>query len=282
EWLESRLAPANVPVLSGHYDALLSGANTQETILTPANVNPTNFGNLFNYAVDGYIYAQPLYVPNLAIAGGTHNVVFAATEHDSVYAFDADGGGQLWQRSFITGGPGGPTTPGVTSVPQPDVISGDIVPEIGITGTPVIDATNTMYVVVKTKEVVNNVAHYVQKLHALDITTGLDRAINGVTTIGDTTVGGPGGGYTDTTNVAVPGTGVGSDGTTLRFNALRENQRTGLTLANGIVYVAFASHGDNGPYHGWVIGYQASNLSVQKVFNTSPNGNAFGIWEKCG
>src|SRR5262249_38929535 len=157
----------------------------------------------------------------------------------------------------------------------PDVISGDVVPEIGITGTPVIDgATNTMYVVAKTKEVVNNVAHYVQKLHALDITTGLDRATNGVVTIGDTTIGGPDGGYTDTTGVAVAGTGVGSDGTTLRFNALREFQRPALQLANGIVYMAFASHGDNGPYHGWVIGYQASDLSLQKVFNTSPNGNA--------
>ena len=133
ETLEDRLAPANVPILSGHYDALLSGANTQETVLTPATVNPTNFGNLFNYAIDGYAYAQPLYVPNLAIAGGTHNVVFAATEHDSVYAFDADGGGQLWKRSFLD------PAHGVTSVPQPDVISGDVVPEIGITGTPVID-----------------------------------------------------------------------------------------------------------------------------------------------
>src|SRR5262245_65592485 len=153
EALESRLAPANVPILSGHYDGLLSGANTQETILTPTNVNPTNFGNLFNYAIDGYAYAQPLYVPNLTVNGGTHNVVFAATEHDSVYAFDADGGGQLWHRSFLD------PANGVTSVPQPDVISGDIVPEIGITGTPVIDgATNTMYVVAKTKEVVAGTA----------------------------------------------------------------------------------------------------------------------------
>src|SRR5262245_66191806 len=113
EQLELRLAPANVPILSGHYDALLSGANTQETVLTPANVNPTNFGNLYNYAIDGYMYAQPLYVPNLTVNGGTHNVVFAATEHDSVFAFDADGGGQLWHRSFID------PANGVTTVPQP-------------------------------------------------------------------------------------------------------------------------------------------------------------------
>jgi hypothetical protein len=277
EQLESRVTPANVPILSGHYDGLLSGANTQETVLTPTNVNPTNFGNLFNYAIDGYAYAQPLYVPNLTVNGGTHNVVFAATEHDSVYAFDGDGGGQLWKRSFLD------PANGVTTVPQPDVISGDIVPEIGITGTPVIDgATNTMFVVVKTKEVVAGTAHYVQRLHALDITTGLDRAVNGVVTIGDTTIGGPDGGYTDTTTIAVPGTGAGSDGTTLRFNALRENQRPALAEAGGIVYLTFASHGDNGPYHGWVLGYQASNLSLQKFFNTSPNGSASGIWESGG
>jgi hypothetical protein len=277
EQLESRVTPANVPVLSGHYDGFLSGANTQETVLNPADVNPTDFGNLYNYAIDGYAYAQPLYVPNLTVNGGTHNVVFAATEHDSVYAFDGDGGGLLWHRSFLD------PANGVTSVPQPDVISGDVVPEIGITGTPVIDpATNTMYVVAKTKEVVGGVAHYVQRLHALDITTGQDRAVNGVVTIGDTTVGGPDEGYTDTTNISVLGTGAGSDGTTVRFNALRENQRTALALSNGIVYLTWASHGDNGPYHGWVVGYAASDLSLQKVFNTSPNGSASGIWESGG
>src|SRR5262245_14079693 len=277
EQLESRVTPANVPVLSRHYADLLSGATTHETVLTPANVNPTSFGNLFNYAIDGYAYAQPLYVPNLTVNGGTHNVVFAATEHDSVFAFDGDGGGQLWQRDF--------TDPnnGVTSVPQPDVISGDIVPEIGITGTPVIDgATNTMYVVVKTKEMVGGTAHYVQRLHALDIATGLDRAVNGVVTIGDTTIGGPDGGYTDNTSIAVAGTGAGSDGTTVRFNALRENQRPALILAGGNVYIAWASHGDNGPYHGWVVGYRASDLALQKVFNTSPNGSASGIWQSGG
>src|SRR5262249_3226949 len=145
----------------------------------------------------------------------------------------------LWQRNL------GP------SVPQPDVISGDIVPEIGITGTPVIDgATNTMYVVPKTKEVVGGVAHYVQRLQALDITTG---AIKPPATIGDTTVGGPDGGYTNNTNVAVRGGGAGSDAPaadgTLRFNALREHQRPALALVNSIVYVSWASHGDNGPYH---------------------------------
>src|SRR6516225_5609048 len=214
ELLEQRLAPANVPVLSGHYDAFLSGGNTQETILTPASVNATNFGNLFNYAVDGYTYAQPLYVPNLTISGGTHNVVFAATEHDSVYAFDADGGGQLWRRSFID------PANGITSVPQPDVISGDVVPEVGITGTPVIDlATSTMYVVPKTKEIVGGTAHFVQRLHALDITTGATRA-GGVPTIGDTINQND-----NTSTISVPGGGDGSVNGVLTFNARKEHQR---------------------------------------------------------
>src|SRR5262249_45762295 len=219
----------------------------------------------------GYTYAQPLYVPNLAVAGGTHNVVFAATEHDSVYAFDADGGGQLWKRSFLD------PANGITSVPQPDVISGDTVPEIGITGTTVIDpTTNTMYVVPKTKEVVGGVAHYVQRLHALDITTGATKA---VVTIGDTT-----GTNNNTSNISVPGGGAGSVNGVLTFNALKENQRPALALVNGIVYVTWASHGDNGPYHGWVVGYNASNIAAGpvKVFNTSPNGSASGIWMSGG
>jgi hypothetical protein len=270
EGLETRLAPANVPVLSAHYDPLISGANTQETDLTPANVNATNFGRLFNYPVDGYAYAQPLYVPK-GMYDGTHNVVFAATEHDSVYAFDADGGGQLWKRSFID------PANGITSVPQPDVISGDIVPEIGITGTPVIDAaTKTMYVVPKTKEVVGGVAHYVQRLHALDITTGATKA---VVTIGDTT-----GSNNNMSNISVPGGGDGSVNGVQTFNALKENQRPALALVNGTVYVSWASHGDNGPYHGWVVGYDASNIGAGpvKILNTSPNGSASGIWMSGG
>ena len=270
EGLETRLAPANVPVLSAHYDPLISGANAQETDLTPANVNATNFGRLFNYPVDGYAYAQPLYVPK-GMYDGTHNVAFAATEHDSVYAFDADGGGQLWKRSFID------PANGITSVPQPDVISGDVVPEIGITGTPVIDAaTKTMYVVPKTKEVVGGVAHYVQRLHALDITTGATKA---VVTIGDTT-----GSNNNTSNISVPGGGDGSVNGVLTFNALKEHQRPALALINGIVYVSWASHGDNGPYHGWVVGYNASNIAAGpvRILNTSPNGSASGIWMSGG
>jgi hypothetical protein len=270
ERLETRLAPANVPVLKAHYDNLISGANTQEENLTLANVNSTNFGRLFNYPTDGYIYAQPLYVPK-DMYDGVHNVVFAATEHDSVYAFDADGGGQLWKRSFID------PANGVTSVPQPDVISGDIVPEVGITGTPVIDpATKTMYVVPKTKEIVGTTPHYVQRLHAIDITTG---ATTAVIIMGDTVNQND-----NTSNIFVGGGGDGSVNGVLTFNARKESQRPALNLVNGFVYVGFASHGDNGPYHGWVVEYNASNIGAgpTHIFNTSPNGSASGIWMSGG
>src|SRR5262245_40812100 len=149
EHLESRITPANVDVLTWHNDGLLSGLNSQETTLTPSNVNANNFGKLFSYDVDGYVYAQPLYKGNLSIAGGTHNVAFVATEHDSVYAFDTDAKATFWQTSLLL--PRAGYT--VTTVPSGDTGSGDIVPEVGITGTPLIDAArNTLYVLAKTKE----------------------------------------------------------------------------------------------------------------------------------
>jgi hypothetical protein len=272
EELESRLAPST-NVMTFHNDNSLSGSDLSETQLTPANVNASQFGKLYSYPVDGYVYAQPLYMAGLAIPGkGTHDVVFIATEHDSVYAFDADnpgsGGGQLWKTSFINPGQG------VTTIPQPDVISTDIVPEIGITGTPVIDpGTRTLYVVARTKEMGGGAAHYVQRLHALDITSGQEK-FGGPATIGDTTNG-----NSNVTSVYVAGTGLGSIGGRLSFNAFWENQRPALTLSGGIVYIAWASHGDNGPYHGWVVGYRASNLQLAQVFNTSPNDYAAGIWQ---
>src|SRR5262245_17023523 len=284
ERLETRLAPANVDLLSNHYDRLLSGANTREEVLTPANVNSTNFGRLFSYPVDGYVYAQPLYKANLVIPGrGTRNVVFVATQHDSVYALDADnpnpatGGGLFWQRGFIN------PAAGITTVPAPqDVGSSDIVPEIGITGTPVIDpATNTLYVVDKTKEVRASVAHYVQKLHALDLATGAERP-NSPLVLGDTILGGPEGGHTNVTNIAVPGTGAGSFQGMVKFNALRQLQRPALQLVGSRVYVAWASHGDQGPYHGWVIGFNKTTLQIEKVFNTSPDVRGNGIWQSGG
>jgi len=276
EHLETRLAPANVDVLTYHYDALLGGSNNQETILTPANVNVDSFGKLFTQPVDGYVYATPLYKAQLAIPGqGTHDVAFVATEHDSVYAIDANTGTQLWQRSFLTG-------PMVTTMPSGDTGSGDIVPEIGITGTPVIDGTTgTMFVVAKTRETRADGNHYVLKLHAISITTGLDRASNAEVTIGDT-LGTDDNTNNNNTNVTWPGGGAGTAGGMIKFNARREHHRSAMTILGGNVYVTFASHGDNGPYHGWIVGYQMSNLSLQKVFNTSANARAAGIWQSGG
>ena len=245
--------------LTHRNDNARTGQNLQELALTPATVNQTQFGKIFSCAVDGYVYAQPLYVPNLAIPGqGSHNVVFVATEHDSVIAFDADNTAcaQLWTTSFID------PRAGITTVPSDDVLSADIVPEIGITGTPVIDAqAQTLYVVAKTKE--NGI--YVQRLHALDITTGAEK------------FGGP-----IVIQASVPGTGDGTDGVNIPFNALTQNQRAALLLVNGVVYVAFGSHGDTDPYHGWLLGYDAATLQQVAAFNATPNGAQGGIWQTGG
>ncbi|HUO06680.1 MAG TPA: choice-of-anchor D domain-containing protein [Candidatus Binataceae bacterium] len=243
-----------------HNDNQRTGQNLNETVLTPAGLNAATFGLLFTDSVDGQIYTQPLYVPNVTIPSmGTHNVIFVATELDSVYAFDADAGGDpLWHTSF--------TNPdaGITAVPSADTLSGDINPWVGITSTPVIDpATNTLYVLSKVKM---PGPIYQQQLHALDITTGLERA-----------------GSPTTITATYPGAGDGSVGGVLTFDPLKQNDRPALTLANGIVYLAFASHGDHGPYHGWVLGYNASTLAQSVVWNDTPNGSEGGIWQSgCG
>src|SRR6266853_2099906 len=236
------------------------------------NVTPATFGKLFSCAVDGEVYAQPLYVANFAIAGGTHNVVFVATLNDSVFAFDADASPcvQYWQKSFLG--------TGVATVPPDDTgETGDINTIIGITGTPVIDpATGTLYVVAKTKETVGTGCSddspcYFQRLHALDLATGNEK-FNGPANISSAiTVPGSG----DTGEATCPGATAGN----VPFCPLRENQRPGLLLLNGKVYVAWASHGDVTPYHGWVIGYAAADLAqAPVVFNTTPNGGLGGIW----
>jgi hypothetical protein len=284
EHLEARLAPANVDVLSYHNDRFLTGQNLMEDTLTPANVNATNFGKLFSVQVDGYIYAEPLYKANLDIAGGTHNVAFVATQHDSVYAIDADsptagpnGNGIYWQNSFID------PAHGITTVPSPSQISNsDIVPEIGITGTPVIDGTtNTLFVVAVTQEVRGSTTHYVQKLHALDLATGEE--VHSPYMIGDTTFSGPDGGFTDTTAIVVNGRGDGADSAGhVRFNAARENNRSALQLLDGVVYVSFGSHSDYRPYHGWLLGFDETSLQPVRVFNTAPNAGGVGIWQSGG
>jgi hypothetical protein len=263
---------AQVNVLTYHNDNARTGQNLRETVLTPATVNQTQFGKLFSYPVDGRVYAQPLYMSGVMIPGlGARNVVFAATQHDSVYAFDANSAapGMFWQRKFLT-------SPAVTTVPAADVNSTDIVPEIGITGTPVIDAaTGTLYVVPKTKEMIAGVAHYIQRLYALDVATGADKPGSPVV-LGDTTF--VNGIYTDVTPISIPGSGDGSIAGQVRFNALRQHQRSALVLSGARLYIAWASHGDRRPYHGWVVGFNKSTLAIETVFNTTPNGRWGGIW----
>jgi Bacterial Ig-like domain (group 3) len=239
---------AQVNVTTYHNDNARTGQNTQETVLTPANVNATQFGKLFTVNVQGYVYAQPLYLANVQnIAGGTHNVLFIATEHDQLYALDADNGSVLWQKSFIN-------PPSVNSVTSNEVSCLDLVPEIGITSTPVIDqSTGTIYLVTKT----NEIGVYIQRLHAIDIRTQAEK------------FGGP---------VVISATVNGHE-----FDPLRNHNRPGLLLTNGHVVIAWASHCDNTPYHGWVMSYKAGvqpsdTLTQEAVFNGSPNGGLAGVW----
>jgi len=247
-----------------HNDNLRTGQNSGETVLTTTNVNSTKFGKLLSYPTDGTSYASPLYAANVAIPGnGFHNVVYVATAHDSVYAFDADtpGANPLWKVSFLTGS-------GVTTVPSTDAGDCcDMAPEIGITGTPVIDPnTGTLYVVAKTKEVVGTTTNYVQRLHALDITNGAEK-FSGPVVI----------------QASVPGTGDGVSAGSVAFDSLHENQRPALLWSNGVVYIGFAAHGDVHPWHGWLLGYNASNVQQQvMVYNVSANGYGGGIWQSGG
>jgi hypothetical protein len=292
EELESRLVPS-VSVLTYHNDNASTGQNLSETALTTTNVNAATFGKLFTASVDGQVYAQPLVQAGVDITTGpnqgVHNVVFVATEHDSLYAIDADNGQQLWKDSFLTG-PAGTT---VSTVPARDLQTDPLAidPEIGITGTPVIDpASNTLYVVALTKEAIagDSVPHYVQRLHAVSLSDGRE-SFFGPVVIADTSYNGPnytfdnGSHYIFNSGPFVYGTGDGSeDGefdNTIDFNVARQLQRSALTLAGGRVYIDYASYSDATPYHGWVLGYDASTLQLKAVFNDTPNGTAGGIWE---
>jgi len=246
-------AGAQVCVWTYHNDNRRSGLNTNEALLNLTNVNSTSFGRLFTNAVDGCVYAQPLYVPGVVIPGqGRHNVLFIGTEHNTVYAFDAEtpaaAGGLLWKTNLGASA----ATPNSDFGNRYGAYS-DIIPEVGITGTPVIDlAAGTLYVDAFTHEG----ASYFHRLHALNITNGTERSFSPVVV-----------------TAAVAGTGVDSVGGKVTFNAKQENQRCALTLANGIVYLAFAGYADTDPYHGWIIGFSTTNLAqlTNYVFNTTPN-----------
>ncbi len=262
-----------------HNDGARSGANTREFALTPANVNTASFGKLFSCPVDGAIYAQPLWIPNLTINGAQHNVVIVATQHDSVYAFDADTSPclTLWRASLLDAAHG--ATAGETSVPSgtaSGLVSpiGNVKPEVGITGTPVIDlASKTLYVVSKTA--VANALPIYQRLHGLSLLDGTERS------------GSP---AAIDNSIHVAGTGDGSSSGQVHFDTQTHFQRPGLALVNGVVYIAFASHEDVDPYHGWILGFNASTyaLVANGALNVTPNqvaGKTYsrgGIWMSGG
>ena len=274
EPLEPRIA-LSVNVTTWHDDNTRQGLNSNETMLTPSNVNSGTFGELLNYPVQGQVYAQPLYVSNLAIPGkGVHTVIFVVTENDDVYALDANSNagpsaGVLWHVSMGK------------AAAMPNSFFGnrygpyhDINPQVGITSTPVIDlSTNTMYLDAFTDDSTaqnpQNGTLYSHHIHALDITTGADKMMPLLVT------------------ASVQGTGVGGNGTTIPFVATQELQRPALTLLNGVVYVCYSGYADTDPYHGWILGYNAANLNLVAVLNTTPNLSATedanegegGIWQ---
>jgi hypothetical protein len=247
-----------VNVSTYHYDNMRSAVQPQETSLTPANVKSTAFGKLFSVSVDGAVNAQPLIATNITMSDGQpHTLLLAATENDSVYAFNADASSTApyWQVSLLE--------TGETAVPYADVISHDIMPVIGIVGTPVLDPVKgVLYVVAKSK---TSSGTHVQRLHALAIQNGSEITNSPVTI-----------------TAGIAGTASDAVGGQVSFNALKQNQRSALALNNGTVWIAWASHGDNQPYHGWLLGYNSSDLSQQYVFNDTPNGSEGGIWMAAG
>jgi hypothetical protein len=255
-------------VYSAHNDLSRDGVNSQEYALTPTNVNTTSFGKLFSCVADGAVYAQPLWVSNVTVNGAQHNVVFVATAHDGLFAFDADANpcATLWSVDLIDTSHG--ANAGETTVPNGPtgylvgMGAGDITPEVGVIGTPVIDpASGTLYVISKSVNSAQTV--FYQRLHAIDITTGQEKT------------GSP-------TTVAAGFTGTG--GTMTTFNSQTQLQRSGLALVNGIVYGVWASHEDAGIYYGWILGYSYSGsaFSLAQTLNVTPDGTAGGIWMSGG
>ena len=252
---------ADVAVLTQHNDLARTGANLNEQLLNTANVNTNQFGLVCKQFVDDQIYAQPLVMTNVNLgANGTHNIVIVATVNDSVYAFDADDSSvstPYWQVSFL-----GPNIVPPSNTDMTGACNGtylDFSGHIGIVGTPVIDAVSgTIYLVARTKE---NGTAFVQRLHALDIRTGAEQPNSPVVI-----------------TATYAGTGSGSSGGIITFDPQKQNQRPGLALVNGVVYVGWSSHCDWGPYHGWLIGYDATTLQQVVVYNDTPDGSNAGIW----
>jgi outer membrane protein assembly factor BamB len=239
---------AQISVTTYQYGNTRAGTNPYETVLTPSNVNVTQFGKLFSESTDGQAYAQPLYLASVRIGGAIHNVVYVATENDSVYAFDADNGQMLWHTSFLIHG--------ATTVPYTDVSCNLLAPQIGITSTPVIDpSTHTIFVVAMTKEA----RTYVHRLHALNVATGAERPGSPVVI-----------------KASVPGTGDG--GSTVTLVPRQYKQRPGLLLLHGVVYLGMSSHCDIRPYHGWLLGYDERTLQQVSVYNSTPNGEMGSFW----
>ena len=228
-------------VITYHNDLSRTGQNLSETILTPANVKASTFGKLAFYPADGKVDAEPLYLSSVSIAGQPHNILFVVTEHDSVYAFDADSGSTLWHVSVLGSGE---TTSDNHGCYQ-------ITPEIGITSTPAIDRTRgpngAIYVVGMSKDSAGN---YHQRLHALDVTTGAE-LFGGPTEI----------------QATYPGTGDSSSGGNVVFAPGQYAERAGLLLMNGTIYTSYTSHCDQRPYTGWLIAYDANTLAQTSVLN---------------
>ena len=240
-------------VLTYHNDLGRTGQNLSETVLTTSNVTSAKFGKLGLYSVDGLVDAQPLYASNVAVPGnGTHNLLIAATEHDSVYGFDADSGTILWQTSMLKSG----------ETTSDDRNCSQVTPEIGVTSTPVIDRTRgpngVVYVVAMSKDASGN---YHQRLHALDLALGTE-LFSGPTEI----------------QATYPGTGDNSNNGSVIFDPGQYEERAGLLLMNGVLYTGWASHCDIRPYTGWIIAYSPSTLAQTAVLNVTPNGNEGAIW----
>jgi PQQ-like domain len=239
--------PPPPSVTTWGYATQRNNVNTQEYILTPTNVRTSTFKRLFSYPVDGYIYGQPLFVPK-NVTGSGHNIVYVATENNSVYAFDADGGGQLWKKSFGS------------AIPCGNVHGCGVAPTVGITATPVIDTT-LRNIYVANRQFNSGTGTYSHSLHSLNLLTGAENAGSPVTISG-----------------SVTGTGYDAVNGKVTFNPKTASQRSSLLEMNGVVYGAFGSYGDADPYHGWIIGFSASSLARMTVFNSSPNGQRAGIW----